>query len=41
MKKQIDVTAAIIVKDNKVFAARRKEGVHLAGFWEFPSGKLE
>lgn len=41
MKKQIDVTAAIIVKDNKVFAARRKIGQHLAGFWEFPGGKLE
>jgi mutator protein MutT len=41
MKKQIDVTAAIIVKDNKVFAARRKAGAHLAGFWEFPGGKLE
>jgi mutator protein MutT len=41
MKKQIDVTAAIIVKDHKVFAARRKVGAHLAGFWEFPGGKLE
>lgn len=41
MKGQIDVTAAIIVKDNKIFAARRKSGVHLAGFWEFPGGKLE
>tara|TARA_R110002049_G_scaffold114812_8_gene266167 strand:+ start:9008 stop:9985 length:978 start_codon:yes stop_codon:yes gene_type:complete len=41
MKKPIDVTAAIIVKDNRVFAARRKAGMHLAGFWEFPGGKLE
>ncbi|MEH6559310.1 MAG: NUDIX domain-containing protein [Oceanicoccus sp.] len=41
MKKTIDVTAAIIVKDNKVFAARRKAGMHLAGCWEFPGGKLE
>jgi mutator protein MutT len=41
MKKQIDVTAAIIVKDKKVFAARRKAGMHLAGYWEFPGGKLE
>lgn len=41
MKKQIDVTAAIIVKDHKIFAARRKVGAHLAGFWEFPGGKLE
>jgi len=41
MKKQIDVTAGIIVKNNKVLAARRKVGIHLAGFWEFPGGKLE
>ena len=41
MKKQIDVAAAIIEKDNKVFAARRKPGMHLAGHWEFPGGKLE
>jgi len=41
MKNQIDVTAAIIVKDDRVFAARRKAGLHLAGFWEFPGGKLE
>lgn len=41
MKKQIDVAAAIIVKNNKVFAARRKQGKHLAGYWEFPGGKLE
>ena len=41
MKEQIDVAAAIIVKDNKVFAARRKAEMHLAGFWEFPGGKLE
>lgn len=41
MKKQIDVVAAIIEKDHKVFAARRKSGMHLAGYWEFPGGKIE
>jgi 8-oxo-dGTP diphosphatase len=41
MKKQIDVAAAIILVDGKVFAARRKSGVHLAGYWEFPGGKIE
>jgi mutator protein MutT len=41
MKKQIEVTAAIIVKNGKVFAARRRPGIHLAGLWEFPGGKLE
>lgn len=37
----IDVTAAIIVKDDKVLAARRGPGKHLEGYWEFPGGKLE
>jgi 8-oxo-dGTP diphosphatase len=37
----ITVTAAIIRKENRIFAARRKEGKHLAGYWEFPGGKLE
>jgi len=41
MKSPIDVAAAIILKDNKVFAARRRQGLHLAGFWEFPGGKVE
>ena len=37
----IVVTAAVIVKDRKVFAARRGKGKHLEGCWEFPGGKLE
>lgn len=37
----IDVTAAIIEKAGKVLAARRKPGIHLSGYWEFPGGKLE
>ena len=37
----INVTAAIIEKEDKVLAARRKPGSHLAGYWEFPGGKLE
>ncbi|MBU2643629.1 NUDIX domain-containing protein [bacterium] len=41
MKKKIDVTAAIIVDSDKVLAARRKPGVHLAGYWEFPGGKIK
>ncbi|WP_279250870.1 NUDIX domain-containing protein [Candidatus Marimicrobium litorale] len=40
-KKIIDVTAAVIVKDSKVLAARRAPGKHLEGYWEFPGGKLE
>ena len=37
----IIVTAAIIEKNGLVFAARKKPGTHLAGFWELPGGKLE
>jgi len=37
----IEVTAAIIVKGNKVMIARRAHGKHLAGYWEFPGGKIE
>ena len=37
----INVTAALIVKDDKVLAARRRPGKHLEGYWEFPGGKLE
>lgn len=41
MKNCIDVAAAVILADNRVFAARRKSGMHLAGYWEFPGGKVE
>src|SRR6056297_3596411 len=41
MKSVINVTAAVIVKDGKVLAARRAPGKHLEGYWEFPGGKLE
>ncbi len=37
----IDVTAALIERDGLVLAARRKPGKHLAGYWEFPGGKVE
>jgi len=35
------VTAAIFEKNGLIFAARRRPGKHLAGYWEFPGGKLE
>lgn len=37
----ITVTAAIILKENKILAARRQAGSHMAGHWEFPGGKVE
>jgi 8-oxo-dGTP diphosphatase len=35
------VTAAIMEENGRVFIARRSEGKHLAGKWEFPGGKME
>jgi len=37
----MDVAAAVIRHDGKVFVARRGPGKHMAGYWEFPGGKLE
>ena len=35
------VTAAIIRRSGSVLLARRSSGEKLAGFWEFPGGKVE
>jgi 8-oxo-dGTP diphosphatase len=35
------VTAGIIRKNGSVLLARRSPGEKLAGFWEFPGGKVE
>ncbi|MCK1240650.1 (deoxy)nucleoside triphosphate pyrophosphohydrolase [Streptococcus uberis] len=40
-KKIINVVAAAIEKDGKIFCAQRPGGKSLGGFWEFPGGKLE
>ncbi len=37
----INVTCALIIQDDKILATRRSHGMHLAGKWEFPGGKLE
>ncbi len=37
----IQVCAAVIVQDQKVFIAQRKKDSHQGGLWEFPGGKLE
>jgi len=39
--KVIEVAAGLIHRDGRYLIARRKRGVHLAGFWEFPGGKRE
>ncbi len=38
--KQIEVSAAIIIKDGKIFTTRRGYG-EFKDMWEFPGGKLE
>ena len=35
------VTAAIAIKDQHIFLARRAKNQKLAGYWEFPGGKVE
>jgi 8-oxo-dGTP diphosphatase len=35
------VTAAVIERDGRLLVARRLEGSHMGGFWEFPGGKCE
>ena len=34
------VVAAVIEQDNRFLVTRRQQGVHLAGYWEFPGGKV-
>ena len=37
----IEVAAGLIHRNGRYLIARRKAGVHLAGYWEFPGGKRE
>lgn len=37
----IEVTCAIIQQQGKILATKRSHGMHLAGQWEFPGGKIE
>ncbi|QIQ20359.1 8-oxo-dGTP diphosphatase MutT [Zophobihabitans entericus] len=42
MRKHIEIAIGIIrSQDCKIFITQRGENSHLAGFWEFPGGKVE
>jgi 8-oxo-dGTP diphosphatase len=36
----VPVAVGIILRENRVLVARRREGAHLAGLWEFPGGGI-
>jgi len=38
---RIVVVAAVIERDGRFLVARRPKGTHLAGYWEFPGGKVQ
>jgi 8-oxo-dGTP diphosphatase len=40
MAEPIVVVAAVIEQGGRFLVARRLEGTHLAGYWEFPGGKV-
>lgn len=40
-KPYLSVVCAIILKNNQVLAVKRSETQRLAGYWEFPGGKVE
>jgi 8-oxo-dGTP diphosphatase len=37
---RILVVAAVIEQEDRFLITRRQDGVHLAGLWEFPGGKV-
>ena len=40
MDERIVVVAAVIEQNGRFLVAQRLEGTHLAGYWEFPGGKV-
>ena len=40
-QEKITVAAAVIRVDGKYLITKRTQGTHLAGYWEFPGGKVE
>ncbi len=41
MRRRVVVVAGACLDGDRILLARRPEGKHLAGLWEFPGGKLE
>jgi len=39
--KHFEVVASVLIKDNRVFCAQRKDSGETAKKWEFPGGKIE
>lgn len=39
-KRTVEVAIALVWREGRLLVTRRAEKVHLAGFWEFPGGKL-
>jgi len=39
--REVRVTAAVLIEDGRLLAARRPAGVARGGLWELPGGKLE
>ncbi len=37
----LTVTAAILIRNDRIFIGQRKAGKQMADLWEFPGGKLE
>ena len=40
MRDRIVVVAAVVEENGRFLVARRLAGTHLAGYWEFPGGKV-
>ena len=40
MPERIVVVAAVIEREGRFLVSRRLTGTHLAGYWEFPGGKI-
>ena len=41
MTERVVVVAAVVEKDGSFLVTRRLDGTHLAGYWEFPGGKVQ